>query len=106
MSKKEDKLPAEGVCAHLGAIENVRKAKRRECEDCIKIGGALGSSPDMPGVRGYPLLRQLAESAREQARGRIGASRDRLGGARRALAVLLPRRRLPRILNYLLEETR
>ncbi len=37
MSKKE-KPAAEGVCAHIGAIESVRKAKRRECEDCVKIG--------------------------------------------------------------------
>src|SRR4030095_12205259 len=37
---KQEKLPAEGACAQLGAIESVRKAKRRECEDCVKIGAA------------------------------------------------------------------
>jgi Zn-finger in ubiquitin-hydrolases and other protein len=26
------------VCAHLGAIETVKKAKRRVCEECIKTG--------------------------------------------------------------------
>ena len=25
-------------CAHLGAIETIKQAKKRECEDCVKIG--------------------------------------------------------------------
>jgi hypothetical protein len=26
------------TCAHIGAITNVKHAKRRECADCVKIG--------------------------------------------------------------------
>jgi Zn-finger in ubiquitin-hydrolases and other protein len=25
-------------CTHIGGITNVKQAKRRECEDCVKIG--------------------------------------------------------------------
>jgi hypothetical protein len=41
----------------------------------------VGPSPDMPGVRRNPLLRLLAESAREPARARRGASGPRVRGA-------------------------
>ena len=30
-------MPNEG-CAHLGAITTVKQPKRRECEECVKIG--------------------------------------------------------------------
>jgi hypothetical protein len=26
-------------CSHLEAIANVKRAKRRECDECVKIGG-------------------------------------------------------------------
>jgi uncharacterized UBP type Zn finger protein len=26
------------MCAHLGAIESIRQAKKRECEECVKTG--------------------------------------------------------------------
>lgn len=26
------------MCAHLGAIQEIRLPKRRECEECVKIG--------------------------------------------------------------------
>jgi hypothetical protein len=29
---------AEGPCAHIEALESVKKAKKRECEDCVKMG--------------------------------------------------------------------
>ena len=29
----------EGGCEHLAGIVQVKKAKRRECEDCVKMGG-------------------------------------------------------------------
>jgi thioredoxin reductase (NADPH) len=60
----------------------------------------VGSPPDVPGVRQHALLRQLAESPREQARPGGRASRDRLRRARRALAVLLSRRRIRRVLTH------
>ncbi len=28
---------ADASCAHLGAITNVKQAKRRECAECVKI---------------------------------------------------------------------
>ncbi len=37
MSKKET-TASDAACSHLRAITTVRKAKRRECEDCVKIG--------------------------------------------------------------------
>ena len=30
----------EGACQHIEAIESVKRAKRRECEDCMKSGGS------------------------------------------------------------------
>jgi hypothetical protein len=30
---------AEPACEHLGAIKNVKPAKRYECDECVKIGG-------------------------------------------------------------------
>ena len=39
MSKKETAAP-ESVCSHLRAIRSVKKAKRRECEDCVRIGAS------------------------------------------------------------------
>src|ERR1700739_365913 len=29
---------SEVICTHLSAITNVKEAKRRECEECVKIG--------------------------------------------------------------------
>ena len=29
---------AAGSCAHITAISTIRHAKRRECEECVKIG--------------------------------------------------------------------
>jgi len=29
----------EAACPHIGEIENVRGPQRRECEDCVAIGG-------------------------------------------------------------------
>jgi hypothetical protein len=29
---------SEGACGHIAAIEEVKGAKRRECEECVKIG--------------------------------------------------------------------
>jgi Zn-finger in ubiquitin-hydrolases and other protein len=31
-------MSANPVCAHLSAIQSVRHPKKRECEDCVKIG--------------------------------------------------------------------
>jgi hypothetical protein len=37
MSKKSGPV-SERVCSHLRGIRSVRKAKRSECEDCVRIG--------------------------------------------------------------------
>ena len=31
-------MPPEETCAHIAAIETVKHAKRRECEECVKMG--------------------------------------------------------------------
>ena len=59
----------------------------------------LGASPDVPDVWSHAVLRQLAESTRQQARARQWTSGDRVGAAGRALVVLLSRRGLRRILS-------
>jgi hypothetical protein len=28
-----------GICSHINAITEVKHAKRRECEECVKAGG-------------------------------------------------------------------
>jgi hypothetical protein len=30
---------AEGACNHIESVEDVKKAKKRECEECVKMGG-------------------------------------------------------------------
>ena len=58
----------------------------------------MGPFAHVSEVRRDPLLRQLAGATREQARTWERAPGDRLGGGRRALAVLLSGRRLRRVL--------
>jgi ubiquitin-hydrolase Zn-finger-containing protein len=29
-----------GPCAHIGAVKKLRVAKRRECEECVKVGSS------------------------------------------------------------------
>ena len=31
-------MPPEETCSHIAAIETVKHAKRRECEECVKMG--------------------------------------------------------------------
>jgi 3-deoxy-D-manno-octulosonate 8-phosphate phosphatase KdsC-like HAD superfamily phosphatase len=28
-----------GTCAHISAVHDIKKPKRHECEECVKIGG-------------------------------------------------------------------
>lgn len=67
------------------------------CEDRER----LGSFAHLPDLRRNPVLRQLAESAREQTCPRQRPSGDRLGRTRGALALLLPGRRLCSVLTQL-----
>jgi hypothetical protein len=32
-------MQIDGACSHVQALEAVSRAKRRECEDCVAIGG-------------------------------------------------------------------
>jgi uncharacterized UBP type Zn finger protein len=31
-------MESDGICAHIGAIDSVRQATARQCEECVKIG--------------------------------------------------------------------
>jgi len=33
-------MAADGACAHIESVTDVKKAKRRECEECVKIGSS------------------------------------------------------------------
>jgi Zn-finger in ubiquitin-hydrolases and other protein len=33
-------MDLEGACTHIMSLERVVHAKRRECEDCVKMGGS------------------------------------------------------------------
>jgi hypothetical protein len=59
----------------------------------------LGTSPDVPDVWSHPVLRQLAESTRQQTRPRQWPPGGRISAAWRTLVVLLSRRGLSRILR-------
>lgn len=59
----------------------------------------LGASPDVPDVWSHAVLRQLTESARQQARARQWTSCDHFRATRRTLALLLSRRCLRGILK-------
>ncbi len=32
-------MSSNGVCEHIRAVDEVKTAERRECEECMKIGG-------------------------------------------------------------------
>src|SRR5262245_56841459 len=59
----------------------------------------LGGSADMSDMRGHALLRQFTESTRKQTRARQQTSGDCVSATRGALALLLSRRSLYRILS-------
>src|SRR6476646_467667 len=60
---------------------------------------AMGTPADLPELRRDALLRFVAEPARDQARPRQWAPGRRISGAWRALAVLLRRRGVRRVLT-------
>src|SRR5437879_11062011 len=62
-------------------------------------GRAVGASAHLPAVWRHLVLRQLAQPPRDEARARERASGGRLGGARGAVAVLLSRRSVRRVLK-------
>ena len=80
---------AEGACSHIEAITTVKHAKRRQCDECVKVGarwvhlricqecGATRCCDDSPNRHA------TAHAQREQTSG------DRIGGAWRTLVVLL-----------------
>jgi hypothetical protein len=49
-----------GTCAHLNAISEIKLPEILECEECVKIGRALGALADMSEMRSHALLRRLA----------------------------------------------
>jgi hypothetical protein len=34
-----DNVDLDGACAHIQSVEKVARAKKRECEDCVRMGG-------------------------------------------------------------------
>src|SRR2546423_13261416 len=60
---------------------------------------AMGPSSDLPNLRRDAVLRQFAEQARHQTRARERPCGHRFGSARRALVVLLSRRRVRPVLD-------
>ena len=60
---------------------------------------ALGSPAHVPELQCDAVLRQLPEPARDETRARERPSGHRIGGAGRAMAVLLPGRRVRRVLS-------
>ena len=75
---------------------------RRVCEDRRLVG----PSSHVSAMRRDLVLRQLAESAREQTRARDRASGDRFRATQRTLVVLLSGRRFLRILSDVGDLTR
>ena len=63
-------LPAEGLmadeCTHAAGVRDVTPSALG-CEECLKIGFALGASAAVPHLRPCRLLRQLAQPPRHQA---------------------------------------
>jgi hypothetical protein len=79
---------AEASCAHIDAITAVKPAKRRECDECAKIGARwvhLRTCQECGTTHccDDSLNPYATKHAGEQAPG------DRIGGARGALVVLL-----------------
>ena len=60
-------------CAHINAIASAKHPKRRECEDCVKIG-ATWVHLRMTGLRRYAFLRRLAKPSRDETRPRDRSS--------------------------------
>ena len=79
-----------GVCKHIDAITDVKHAKERKCEECVKMGARwvhLRTCQDC----GVTLCCDSSpnQHATKHARA-FSPSRSRVSGARRALALLLP----------------
>lgn len=48
-------MPGTGPCAHIKSITTAKVPKRRECEDCVKIGSSwvhLRTCQECGGTRG------------------------------------------------------
>jgi len=70
------------ACAHIAAITTVRHPKRRECEECVKIGAQWVHLRTCQQCGTTQCLRRLTQPAREQTRAGQRPSGDRVGGAR------------------------
>ena len=86
-----ESLLIEAGCEHLRAITELKRATRRECAECVKIGSTWVHLAHMPGVRCHALLRRFSAPARKASRENGGTSGRCIGRAGRAMVVLLPR---------------
>ena len=42
-------------CVHITAIASVKHAKKRVCDECVKIGSSWGAPADLPGDPAAPI---------------------------------------------------
>ena len=82
-------MTPDGACSHIDEVTTITHAKSRVCDECVKTGAQWVHLRTCQTCGDDALLRQLAEPPCHQARAGHRASRDRLGGAGRTLALLL-----------------
>ena len=63
------------TCQHLLGLDPVPARTPQGCEECLKIGHALGPSPPLPELRPRRLLRQLAGPPRHASTSTTRATR-------------------------------
>ena len=77
------------TCEHLESMPAVETVAEPECGDCLREGTAWVALRAVPRVRQRRLLRLLPAAALDPALPRDPAPGDRVGGARRGLALVL-----------------
>ena len=82
--------PMTETCTHLDTIRDVTPSALG-CEECLKIGLAVGAFAAVPDLRPCRLLRQLAQPARHQAFSRDPPSHHRRLRSARRLGLVLCR---------------
>ena len=94
-SRQPGEKPDDTAClrTHRVASRRSRSREKRRVRSLRENRRAMGAPAHLPDVRHDALLRFLAEPSRQQTRAAT-APGHRLGGTRRALALLLPGRRV------------
>ena len=87
-------MASNSACEHINAIDDGEAPETSRVRRVRQDACPLGAPADVPGMRLDAVLRQLTQSARIASRAKQRTRRDRVGGAGRALAVLLSGRRV------------